>query len=46
MKYVVEWCDCEGNLQEHTFDNLADARLEAMRLRDRFDYVAIKEKEE
>lgn len=41
--YVVEWNDHEGNLQERWFDDLRDARLEAMHLRDRFDYVEIRE---
>ncbi len=39
--YIVEWNDHEGNRHEMTFDNRADAELEAASLEEEFDYVAI-----
>ncbi len=40
-QFIVEWDDHEGNRHEMTFDNQEDAQLEAARLKERFDYVAI-----
>ncbi len=39
--YIVEWNDHEGNLHQQTFDNRADAELEAAYLEEKFDYVKI-----
>jgi len=39
--YVVEWCDHEGNLNQRTFDNRADAELEAASLEEEFGPVGI-----
>lgn len=39
--YIVEWTDREGNLNQRTFDNRDDAQLEAAKLEEKFDHVAI-----
>jgi len=39
--YIVEWTDHEGNLNQQTFDNRADAELEAAYLETKYEYVAI-----
>ena len=41
MKFIVEWTDHEGNLQQRTLNTLEDAQLEATSLEEEFDYVAI-----
>lgn len=37
----VTWCDHEGNQQEHEFDSMEDAWLEAIDLRKRYTGVEI-----
>ncbi len=39
--YIVEWCDHEGNLQQRSSANEEDAKLEAARLKEKFDHVAV-----
>lgn len=44
--FVVEWDDHEGNRREMAFDSLEDAELEAAKLKECFDFVAVVEKTE
>lgn len=41
--YIVEWDDHEGNRQQRTFDDLEDAQLEAATLKEKFDFVQVRE---
>lgn len=44
--YIVEWDNHEGNRHQLEFNDMDDAQLEAASLKERYDFVQVREESE